>query len=151
MKLHRIFFLCLLGVFVVSWQLIPKIAQAQNSEEQLVEMHTSLGTITLSLSNDTPLHRDNFIKLVQDKAYDSLLFHRVIESFMIQGGDPESKTAKKGDLLGEGDLDYAVQSEFRPNLFHKKGALATAREDNLDRSSSAIDRVFLCSTRRKKE
>ena len=73
MKLHRIFFLCLLGVFVVSWQLIPKIAQAQNSEEQLVEMHTSLGTITLSLSNDTPLHRDNFIKLVQDKAYDYFL------------------------------------------------------------------------------
>ncbi len=103
-----------------------------------VKMTTNYGIIVLELSNETPLHRDNFIKLVQDKAYDSLLFHRVIENFMIQGGDPDSKKAKPKELLGLGDLDYAVKAEFRPNLFHKKGALATAREDNLDRSSSAI-------------
>jgi cyclophilin family peptidyl-prolyl cis-trans isomerase len=103
-----------------------------------VEMVTSYGTIILELSNETPLHRDNFIKLVNEKAYDSLLFHRVIEGFMIQGGDPDSKNALPDVQLGEGDLGYTVKSEFPPDLFHKKGALATAREDNQDRASSAI-------------
>ncbi|MEY8847694.1 peptidylprolyl isomerase [Psychroserpens sp. XS_ASV72] len=103
-----------------------------------VEMVTNLGALTLELSNETPKHRDNFIKLITEKAYDSLLFHRVIENFVIQGGDPESKHAPLGEVLGEGDLNYTVEAEFRPNLFHKRGALATAREDNLDRSSSAM-------------
>jgi peptidyl-prolyl cis-trans isomerase B (cyclophilin B) len=103
-----------------------------------IEMVTNFGTIVLELFNETPLHRDNFIKLVNEKAYDSLLFHRVIEGFMIQGGDPESRHALQDSLLGEGDLGYTVMSEFHPDLFHKKGALATAREDNQDRASSAI-------------
>ncbi|MGJ8592627.1 MAG: peptidylprolyl isomerase [Aquaticitalea sp.] len=103
-----------------------------------VEMVTNYGTMVLELSNETPLHRDNFIKLVNEKAYDSLLFHRVIEDFMIQGGDPESRNALKDSMLGEGDLGYTVKSEFSPDLFHKKGALATAREDNQDRASSGI-------------
>jgi peptidyl-prolyl cis-trans isomerase B (cyclophilin B) len=104
----------------------------------IVEMNTNYGTIVLELFNETPMHRDNFITLVNAKAYDSLLFHRVIENFMIQGGDPDSKDAKSGKILGEGDLEYSVEAEFRPNLFHKKGALSTAREETLDRVSSAM-------------
>lgn len=107
-------------------------------DEVKVEMVTNYGKMILTLSNETPLHRDNFLKLIEDKAYDSLLFHRVIENFMIQGGDPDSKYAKPGEMLGEGDLDYSVEAEFRPNLFHKKGALATARSETLDRVSSAM-------------
>lgn len=104
----------------------------------IVEMNTNYGTIVLELFNETPLHRDNFIKLVNDKAYDGLFFHRVIENFMIQGGDPDSRHANSGQLLGEGDLDYSVSPEFKPNLFHKKGALSTAREETLGRVSSAM-------------
>ncbi len=80
------------------------------------------------LYDDTPLHRDNFIKLVNENVYDSLLFHRVIEGFMIQGGDPDSKNARPGQMLGEGSLGYNIPAEFRPNLFHKRGTLCAARE-----------------------
>lgn len=93
-----------------------------------VEMQTSYGKIVILLYNDTPLHRDNFIKLVNNGVYDGLLFHRVIEGFMIQGGDPDSKNAKPGQRLGEGNLGYNIAAEFRPELFHKRGALAAARE-----------------------
>lgn len=136
MKTIRIGVVIVFGVILLSWN--SSIIKGASVQEQLVEMTTNYGKMTIKLSDDTPLHRDNFIKLVKSKAYDSLLFHRVIENFMIQGGDPESKHAKSGALLGEGDLEYAIEGEFRPNLFHKKGALATAREDNLDRSSSAM-------------
>lgn len=111
---------------------------SKSDDRTLVEMNTNYGTMVLELYNETPLHRDNFIKLVNDRAYDSLLFHRVIESFMIQGGDPDSRHAKSGVLLGEGDLEYSVNAEFRPDLFHKKGALSTAREETLGRVSSAM-------------
>lgn len=109
-----------------------------NNQRAIIEMMTNHGTIVLELFNETPLHRDNFIKLVNDKAYDGLLFHRVIENFMIQGGDPDSKNAKSGVVLGEGDLDYKVSAEFNPDLFHRKGALSTAREETLERVSSAM-------------
>lgn len=103
-----------------------------------VEMVTNYGTIVLELYNETPLHRDNFIKLINKKAYDSLLFHRVMAGFMIQGGDPDSRHATPDSMLGNGDLGYTIPAEFHPDLFHKKGALATARVDNQDRASSAI-------------
>ena len=103
-----------------------------------IEMVTNYGSMTLELYNETPLHRDNFIKLVNKKVYDSLLFHRVIENFMIQGGDPDSKNAKSDAVLGNGDLEYTVDAEFDPNLFHKKGALATARIESPSRASSAV-------------
>ena len=93
-----------------------------------VEMQTTYGKIVLLLYDDTPLHRDNFIKLVNEGVYDGLLFHRVIDGFMIQGGDPDSKNAKPGQMLGEGNLGYNIPAEFRLNLFHKRGALAAARE-----------------------
>lgn len=100
----------------------------QKNKEKIVLLTTNFGDIKLKLYNETPLHRDNFIKLVQDSVYDSLLFHRVIGSFMIQGGDPESKNAPKGKHLGEGDLGYKIPAEFISGLYHKRGALAAARE-----------------------
>ena len=110
------------------------------TEEQRtkIEMVTNYGSMTLELYNETPLHRDNFIKLVNKKVYDSLLFHRVIENFMIQGGDPDSKKASTEIILGDGDLEYTVEAELKSNLFHKKGALATARVESPSRASSAM-------------
>lgn len=98
-------------------------------KEQKVLVQTNYGNITLKLYNETPLHRDNFIKLVKAKTYDGVLFHRVIDQFMIQGGDPDSKTATKGQLLGDGDVGYSIPAEFRtPTIYHKYGVLAAARE-----------------------
>lgn len=97
-------------------------------KETKVKIHTNMGDIVVKLYNQTPQTRDNFIKLVHNKFYDSTLFHRVIQGFMIQGGDPNSKTAKPGAMLGNGDAGYTVPAEIVPGLFHKKGALATARQ-----------------------
>lgn len=102
-----------------------------------VEMVTNYGTIILQLSDETPLHRDNFIKLVESGTYDSLLFHRVIRDFMIQGGDTQSKYADSVARLGSSDLPYQVPAEIVPGLFHKKGALAAARTGNPARASSS--------------
>jgi cyclophilin family peptidyl-prolyl cis-trans isomerase len=92
-----------------------------------VELVTSRGTMVLRLSDETPLHRDNFLRLVKSGYYDGILFHRVIRNFMIQAGDPDSKAAKKGQALGNGGPGYTIPAEFRPDLFHKKGVLAAAR------------------------
>ncbi|MBN7810615.1 peptidylprolyl isomerase [Algoriphagus sp. H41] len=102
-----------------------------------VEMVTNYGTIVLQLSDETPLHRDNFVKLVKKGVYDSLLFHRVIGGFMIQGGDTQSKYADSLASLGSADLPYQVPAEIVPNLFHKKGVLAAARTNNPQRASSS--------------
>ena len=102
-----------------------------------IEMVTDYGTMQIELYNETPKHRDNFLKLTKDGVLDSLLFHRVINSFMIQGGDVESKYAKAGDTLGNGDLGYTIDAEFHPDLFHKKGVLAAARRDHPERASSS--------------
>ena len=93
-----------------------------------VLLQTSMGDITLRLSDSTPLHRDNFLKLVKEGFYDSILFHRVINNFMIQAGDPDSKTAPAGKPLGGGGPGYTIPAEFRTSLIHKKGALAAARQ-----------------------
>lgn len=109
-----------------------------NSEHPVeVEMITNYGTIILRLSDETPLHRDNFIKLVEVGVYDSLLFHRVIQEFMIQGGDVKSKFADSVAALGSADLPYQIPAEIVPTLFHKKGALAAARTNNPQRASSS--------------
>jgi cyclophilin family peptidyl-prolyl cis-trans isomerase len=102
-----------------------------------VELVTNYGTIILQLSDQTPLHRDNFIKLVEAGTYDSLLFHRVIKDFMIQGGDVQSKYADSVARLGSNDLPYQIPAEIVPGLFHKKGALAAARTNNPQRASSS--------------
>ncbi|MGE4287124.1 MAG: peptidylprolyl isomerase [Salinivirgaceae bacterium] len=99
-----------------------------DESRRLVLIQTSFGDMKVELYNETPLHRDNFIKLVEQGFYDSLLFHRVINAFMIQGGDPESKNAMASIQLGNGGPGYQLEAEFRPELFHKKGALAAARE-----------------------
>lgn len=93
-----------------------------------VALTTTKGMIVLRLYNETPLHRDNFLKLVKAHFYDSVLFHRVIQNFMIQAGDPQSRHAVAGEALGNGDPGYTVPAEFVPTLFHKKGVLAAARE-----------------------
>ena len=104
-------------------------ASAKKEKRTKVEMLTSMGSITIELYNETPLHRDNFIKLVKEGYYNDLLFHRVIADFMIQGGDPDSKTAPEGKMMGEGGPGYTIEAEFRfPQLFHKRGVLAAARE-----------------------
>jgi peptidyl-prolyl cis-trans isomerase B (cyclophilin B) len=110
----------------------------KKSEETIVEITTDFGIMTARLYNNTPLHRDNFIKLVKQGFYDSLLFHRVINGFMIQGGDPSSKKADSTAMLGAGEAPGLpmVPSEFRSNLIHKKGALAAARDNNPEKKSS---------------
>jgi peptidylprolyl isomerase len=103
-------------------------AQTTNSHT-LVKISTEYGDMTVKLYNETPLHRDNFIKLVEQGFYNDLIFHRVINKFMIQGGDPQSKNAPKGKQLGSGDVGYTIPAEFvYPQYFHKKGALAAARQ-----------------------
>ncbi len=103
-----------------------------------IEILTDSGLIVVKLYDSTPLHRDNFVKLVEQGFYDSLLFHRIIQGFMIQGGDPGSKTAMQGQQLGGGGGDMArIPAEFRPSLIHKKGALAAARDGNAEKASSA--------------
>lgn len=94
-------------------------------QEVLIE--TSLGNITIALYNETPLHRDNFIKLVNEQFYDGVLFHRIIQGFMIQAGDPASKEAVAGQRLGNGGPGYTLPAEIVPNLYHKRGAVAAAR------------------------
>jgi peptidyl-prolyl cis-trans isomerase B (cyclophilin B) len=89
------------------------------------------------LYNQTPKHRDNFLKLTKEGFYNGTLFHRVIQEFMIQGGDPNSKTASPGQALGSGYLGYRIPAEFRDSLFHKKGVLAAARDNNPEKASSA--------------
>lgn len=93
-----------------------------------VKITTSFGDIVLRLYDQTPLHRDNFLKLVREGFYDGTLFHRVVKDFMIQGGDPESKGASKSKALGSGDVGYTIEAEFNPALFHKRGALCAARQ-----------------------
>lgn len=103
-----------------------------------IEITTDYGVMKLMLYNETPLHRDNMLKLVRSGFYDSLLFHRVIKDFMIQGGDPTSKNAKAGEMLGSGDIAGTgrIPAEFNTALYHKKGALAAARDNNPEKASS---------------
>ena len=132
------------AIFLLSLCLgLPQQADAQikqTNREVRVEMLTTAGKMVFVLYNDTPLHRDNFLKLVKDRTYDSLLFHRVIKNFMVQAGDPNSRRAKPGQMLGDGTLGYTVPAEFRKEHFHCKGALCAARQgDNVnpEKASSA--------------
>ena len=104
-----------------------------------VKIQTRLGDIVVRLYDATPIHRDNFVKLVREGYYNGTLFHRVIKDFMIQGGDPNSKGAPADMLLGNGSPDYTLEAEFRDGLYHKRGALAAARvgdDKNPERRSS---------------
>lgn len=102
---------------------------ADNGSNTLVKISTSMGDITVELFNDTPIHRDNFLKLVKEGFYNGVLFHRVINDFMVQTGDPDSKEAPAGKMLGMGDPGYTLEAEFvYPRHFHRRGALAAARQ-----------------------
>jgi cyclophilin family peptidyl-prolyl cis-trans isomerase len=125
-------------IFISSLLLLTALSSIAQKEIRLkkkdlkrdVELVTSMGSIVVRLSDSTPLHRDNFLKLVKQDYYDSVLFHRVINQFMIQAGDPDSKHAAAGVPLGEGGPPYTVPAEIRTSLFHKKGALAAARQSD---------------------
>lgn len=109
-------------------------------EGPVVLIKTRFGDMKVVLYNETPLHRDNFMKLTKEGVFDSLLFHRVIKGFMVQGGDPQSKRATRDQMLGNGDLNYTIPAEIRPGIIHKKGVIAAARngdEENPERRSSA--------------
>lgn len=105
-------------------------------EKCLVEIETEFGTMLAELYNDTPLHQENFLKLAQEGFFNDLLFHRVIDGFMIQGGDPDSKNAPAGKALGMGGPGYTVPAEFVAERIHIKGALAAARTQNPEKRSS---------------
>ena len=102
--------------------------RSQTLSKETILISTSFGDMKLKLYEETPLHKTNFLKLVRAGFYDSLLFHRVINSFMIQGGDPDSKRANDTVLLGNGDIGYWIPAEFNKNIYHKKGVIAAARE-----------------------
>lgn len=115
-----------------------KTKNTLTSGKTKIKITTDKGVIVIRLYDATPLHRDNFIKLVKENFYDSLLFHRVINQFMIQGGDPTSKNAQPGQFLGNGGSDMErIPAEFNKNLIHKKGVLAAARDGNPQKASSA--------------
>ena len=116
-----------------------------------VLINTSLGNIEIALYNNTPKHRDNFLKLVRDGYYNGVLFHRVIKDFMIQTGDPKSKNAAPGDMLGAGDPGYTIEAEIvYPEYFHKRGALAAARTgDNVNPERRSSGSQFYIVTGRK--
>ncbi len=108
-----------------------------------VELITDKGTIFLRLSDSTPLHRDNFLRLVKTGYYDGILFHRVIQHFMIQAGDPSSKTTSQTLALGNGSPGYTIPAEIRKSLYHKKGALAAARTgDNVNPEKASSGSQF---------
>lgn len=125
----------LLFCLVAAW------SQAQNNVRSEVELVTDSGVVRLALYNETPKHRDNFLKMVQSGAYNGVLFHRVIKDFMVQTGDLASKTATQGQLLGDTPESYSIPAEICfPKLYHKRGALAAAREGddvNPERASSS--------------
>ncbi|MBL7775534.1 MAG: peptidylprolyl isomerase, partial [Saprospiraceae bacterium] len=113
-----------------------QMIQVTAPERCLIEIETSYGTMLAELYTATPKHRDNFIKLAEEGFYDDLLFHRVINGFMIQGGDPQSRDAKPGQPLGMGGPSYQIPAEFVDSLAHIKGAIAAARTNNPEKKSS---------------
>jgi len=126
-------------IFTMIIGLVGLSFKVNESKEQFVIISTSYGEMKLKLHNETPAHRDNFIKLVQENFYNGTLFHRVIKDFMIQGGDPDSKGAVSGQNLGSGGPGYTIPAEIDHGFIHKKGALSAARKgDNVnpERASS---------------
>lgn len=116
--------------------LLTVLVVSAHAQKNTIVITTEHGKITMDLYDNTPKHRDNMLKLVKEKFYDGTLFHRVIPEFMIQGGDPDSKNAKKDQMLGNGDVGYRVDAEINQENFHQYGALAAARDNNPDKSSS---------------
>lgn len=137
-------FLSLLSLLLFATAFTQKDSTLKKKDRKKdVLLQTTMGNITIRLSDSTPLHRDNFLKLVKVHFYDGILFHRVIKDFMIQAGDPNSKTAKPGEPLGNGGPGYTVPAEFRSTLFHKKGVIAAARMgDNVNPEKASSGSQF---------
>ncbi|MDO4190597.1 MAG: peptidylprolyl isomerase [Bacteroidales bacterium] len=104
------------------------IATAKTPKQTYVKITTTMGDIKIHLYDNTPLHKENFIRLCKNKFYDQVLFHRVIKNFMIQGGDPNSRNCDSTKVLGDGGLDYTIPAEFTPENYHRRGALCAARQ-----------------------
>src|SRR6187397_2522664 len=140
----KTFFILGINLFFVIACIAQKDSTIKKKDRKRnVLMQTTMGDIIIRLSDSTPLHRDNFLKLVKVGYYDSVLFHRVIKDFMIQGGDPNSRRATAGKPLGDGSPGYTVPAEFRKTLFHKKGALAAARMgDNINPAKESSGSQF---------
>ncbi len=137
-----LFYLFLLFFSVVSFAQKDSTIRKKDRKRDVL-LQTSMGDIVLRLSDSTPLHRDNFLKLVKVDFYDSVLFHRVIQNFMIQGGDPDSKNAPAGQPLGNGGPSNKIPAEFRQTLFHKKGVIAAARSsDNVNPTKASSGSQF---------
>jgi cyclophilin family peptidyl-prolyl cis-trans isomerase len=138
-------FLVFLTILFFSGSLLAQspIKIKKRDRKKDIEFVTTDGTIILRLSDSTPLHRDNFIRLVKSHFYDSILFHRVIQYFMIQAGDPTSRNATPGQVLGDSSPPYTIPAEFRVTLFHKRGVLAAAREsDDVNPSKASSSSQF---------
>lgn len=118
----------ILTLFLCSSCFFKSLPNKDENKETVMLIKTDKGDIKIKLYNETPLHRDNFIKLVKENFYEGVLFHRVINNFMIQTGDPDSKTANQGQMLGNGGPGYTIPAEFNSKFIHKKGALAAARQ-----------------------
>jgi peptidyl-prolyl cis-trans isomerase B (cyclophilin B) len=125
--MNKLIILIVSVVLISAYRNDPPYQVKKGDLNKDVQLVTTRGTMVIRLSDSTPKHRDNFIKLVNQHFYDGLLFHRVMSQFMVQTGDPKSKTAKPGEALGQGSPGYTVPAEMRSYLFHKKGALAAAR------------------------
>ena len=148
--MKKIFIFLFSVLFVQIGVAQKEVVVKKKDRKKDVLLQTSMGDITLRLSDSTPLHRDNFLKLVKQGFYDSVLFHRVINNFMIQAGDPNSKTAAAGKPLGGGGPGYTVPAEFRTSLFHKKGALAAARQgDDVNPEKASSGSQFYISQGKK--
>jgi cyclophilin family peptidyl-prolyl cis-trans isomerase len=146
-KTLLLFLACSFSYFLFAQQ---NVKLKRKDRKRDVELITTEGTIVLRLYDSTPLHRDNFLRLVKSHYYDSVLFHRVIKNFMIQAGDPNSKRAEPGQALGDGGPDYTIPAEFRPSIFHKKGVVAAAREgDNVNpEKRSSASQFYIVQGRR---
>ena len=127
MKKIILFFFCIITLNAMA---------AKPINSSYVKITTNYGEVYVKLYNETPKHRDNFIKLAKEGTLNNTMFHRVIQEFMIQGGDPTSKTAKLGEQLGGGDIGYTIPAEFVDGLFHKRGVLSAARDNNPEKASS---------------
>ena len=141
-RMKKILFLALVGVLTFAG------CKSKPEKEVVMVVETTMGTVEFKLYNETPLHRDNFIKLAGEHYFDSLLFHRVIDDFVIQGGDPDSKYAEPGQMLGEGEPGFRVPAEIRVDqgIITKKGSVLAAREGddvNPDRESCASQYCFM--------
>lgn len=122
MRKYGVFFLCCLF-----------FAGCEKKDPNVVSVETNLGTIKVRLYDETPVHRDNFLKLVKERYYEGILFHRVIPDFVIQAGDPDSRNARPGMILGANGINYQLEAEIVPRYFHRRGVLAAAREgDNVN-------------------